>query len=123
MDLSALLASVIASVATIAGGYAVARRFQKLGGGDAQIRLNAIRKELDDAMTEKLQVMGDDFLACKVRLVEVEAIVEKLREDATIAAKKWGRERLDFRSEITDLHDELRRLRTDRNGASDRSSD
>lgn len=123
MDLSALLASVIASVATVIGGFVVARRFQKLGGGDAQFRLNTLRKELDDAMTEKLRVVGDDFLACKMRLIEVEAIVETLRTDADTAAKKWSRERLDFRSEITDLHAELRRLRTDRNGALDRAND
>lgn len=107
-----MLASVFASVATVGGGYLVARRFQKLGGNEAQDRLNKIRADLDEAMQDKLRVLGDDFAGCKTRLVEVESTVERMR-----------RERIDLKQEIGDLHRELRKLRVDRKGALDRTDD
>ncbi len=112
MDLTALLASVAASVATVGGGLVVARRFQKLGGGEAQARLNAIRKELDDAMTDKVRVLDEQFAGCKKRLAEVEAELKRVRA-----------ERIDLKQEIGDLHDELRAMRPDRRNAHDRSGD
>lgn len=99
-------------MATVGGGYLVARRFQKLGGGDAQLRLNAIRKELDDAMTDKVQLLETDFASCKTRLVEVESQMKRMRA-----------ERIDLKQEVRDLHDELRKLRPDRHGAKDRADD
>lgn len=112
MDLGALLASVAASVLTVGGGFLVARRFQKLGGGEAQERLNGIRKELDVAMTEKVDFLEEQFAGCKKRLIEVEATVERMRK-----------ERIDLKQEIGDLHRELRTLRIDRRGAKDRTDD
>lgn len=112
MDLVALLTSVAASVLTVGGGLVVARRFQKLGGGEAQDRLNAIRKELDDAMTDKVRVLEEQFAACKKRLIEVEAELKRVRA-----------ERIDLKQEIGDLHDEIREMRPDRRGAKDRGSD
>ena len=112
MDIAALLASVTVSVGTVVAGYLVARRFQKLGGGEAQERLNRIRAELDDAMSEKVRVLEEQFRACKERLVEVEKQLTKVRQ-----------ERIDLKQEIGDLHDEIRVLRPDRRGAKDRTSD
>lgn len=112
MDLAALLASVAVSVGTVVTGFLVARRFQKLGGGAAQERLNTIRKELDDAMNDKLRLLGDDFSACKTRLVEVEGQLKAMRK-----------ERIALKQEIADLHAELRQLRVDRRGAKDRVDD
>lgn len=112
MDLGALIASVAASVATVGGGYLVARRFQRLGGNEAQDRLNQIRKELDDAMTDKVRGLDEEFVGCKKRLIEVEAELKRVRT-----------ERLDLKQEIGDLHDEIRAVRPDRRGATDRSDD
>lgn len=123
MDVGALVASVLASVATVGGGYLVARRFQKLGGGAAQDRLNKIREEVAKAAEERVDQLEEQFQGCKVRLVEVEGTVRKLEDDAAAAAKRWSRERIDLKQEITDLHHELRKLRTDRRGAADRSDD
>lgn len=112
MDLTALLVSVAASVATVGGGLLVARRFQRLGGGEAQERLNLIRKELDDAMADKLRLMAEDFAGCKKRLGEVEAELKRVRA-----------ERIDLKQEIMDLHRELRALHPDRRNAKDRDGD
>ena len=103
MDLGPLIASVVTSVGIVAAGYATARRFQKIGGNDAQERLNKIRADLDDAMTEKVRVLEDQFLACKRRLGEVEDQM-----------KAWRRERIDLKQEIDDLHDDLRTMRAER---------
>ncbi len=111
MDLTALVASVIVSVGTVGAGYLVARRFQKLGGGEAQERLNTIRKELDDAMAEKVRLLEEQFKGCKDRLIEVEATVKTLRN-----------ERRQLRQDVDDLHAELRTMRN-RTGAKDRASD
>ena len=105
MDIGALVLSVLASVITVGGGYIVARRFQKLGGGDAQLRLNAIRKELDDAMSDKLKLIEDDFAGCKRRLIGVEAELKRVRA-----------ERIDLKQEILDLHNELRKMQQPRRG-------
>jgi uncharacterized coiled-coil DUF342 family protein len=112
VDLGALIASVAVSVGTVGMGYLVARRFQKLGGGEAQARLNRIRKDLDDAMTQKVDLLEEQFVGCKNRLIEVEKTVKQLR-----------RERLELKQEIADLHAELRTMRVDRRGAKDRSGD
>lgn len=112
MDLTALLASVAASVITVVGGLVVARKFQKLGGGEAQERLNAIRKELDDAMTEKVSFLEEQFAGCKKRLGEVENQLKAVRA-----------ERIELKQEIGDLHEEIRDLRPDRRGARDRTND
>lgn len=90
----------------------MARRFQKLGGGEAQERLNAIRKDLDDAMTQKVNLLEEQFTGCKKRLVEVED---------TLAAMR--RERRDLRQEVYDLTKELRQMRPNRVGAKDRKDD
>ncbi len=100
MDLTVLIVSVAASVTTVGGGLLVARRFQRLGGGEAQERLNAIRKELDDAMSDKVRVLDEEFSFCKKRLLEVEIDVKRLRSD-----------RIDLKQEIGDLHEEIRKLR------------
>lgn len=112
MDVLPLIASVAVSVLTVLTGGAVARRFQKLGGGEAQDRLNVIRKELDDAMGDKVRLLQEQFDGCKKRLVEVEASLTTIRA-----------ERRELRGEISDLHAELRRLRPDRRGAKDRGDD
>jgi hypothetical protein len=110
VDLTALIASVIVSVGTVGAGYLVARRFQKLGGGEAQERLNTIRKDLDDAMAEKVRLLEEQFQGCKKRLIEVEGSVTTLRA-----------ERRQLKQDVDDLHDEIRILRPDRRGAKDRS--
>lgn len=112
MDVPALIASVAVSIVTVLTGGAVARRFQKLGGGEAQERLNTIRKELDDAMTDKVDLLESQFVACKRRLAEVEEQLKAMRVD-----------RRNDRQEIADLHLELRKLRPDRRGARDRGDD
>lgn len=105
MDLGPLIASVVTSVGIVVAGYAAARRFQKIGGNDAQDRLNKLRADLDAAMLEKVQVLEDQFVACKTRLGEVEAQM-----------KTWRRERIGLKQEIDDLHDELRTMRGERKG-------
>lgn len=107
-----LIAPVLITLGTVAAARAVAQRFQKLGGGEAQDRLNSIRKELDDAMTQKVQLLEEQFTGCKARLVSMEKTVAKLSE-----------ERIDLKQEIADLHDELRTLRPNRRGRLDRASD
>jgi predicted nucleic acid-binding Zn-ribbon protein len=112
VDIPAVLASVIVTTMTVGGGYVVARRFQKLGGGEAQERLNAIRKELDDAMEDKVRVLEERLKGANGRIVALEGQVKRLRD-----------ERIDLKQEIADLHDELRTLRPDRRGHRDRSDD
>lgn len=112
MDVPALVASVVVTIATVLTGKAVTSRFQKLGGGEAQERLNTIRKELDDAMTDKVSLLETQFVACKSRLAEVETRLTAMK-----------RERRDDRQEIADLHRELRQMRPDRSGARDRTDD
>lgn len=112
MDFGALVASVTVSVGTVVAGYLVARRFQKLGGGEAQDRLNKIRADLDAAMSEKLRLLEEQFAGCKTRLIEVEKTVTTLRA-----------ERRQLMQDIADLHSEIRAMRPDRKGRQDRSSD
>lgn len=112
MDVAGLVASVAVSIITVLTGGAVAKRFQKLGGGEAQERLNLIRKELDEAMGDKVRLLEEQFVGCKKRLGEVETTVTAMR-----------RERRELRQEITELHHELHQLRPDRLGAKDRSDD
>lgn len=112
MDIPAVVASVIVTTMTVGGGYLVARRFQKLGGGEAQERLNAIRKELDDAMEDKVRVLEDRLKTANRRIVTLEGQVERLRN-----------ERLDLKAEIRDLYVELAKLQPDRRGHRDRISD
>ncbi len=100
------------SVSTVAAGYLVARRFQKLGGGEAQLRLNAIRAELDAVMSGKVRLLEEQFAGCKTRLAEVEGVVETMR-----------RERRTLKQDIADLHEEVRMLRPNRTGAKDRVND
>lgn len=95
-----LLLSVIASVITIAGGYAVAKKFQKMGGGEAQTRLNNVRKELDDALNEKVRLLTEQFDGCKGRLIAMEAQVDTMRK-----------ERIEYKQEISELHRQLTLLR------------
>ena len=123
MDIGALLASVIASVGVVGSGYLVARRFQKLGGGEAQERLNKIRAELDAAQAEKIAGLEAQFLGCKTRLVEVEKTVETMAAQAVTAASKWARERTHLNQEIHNLREDVRRLSPDRRGAKDRTDD
>lgn len=107
-----LVASVLVSVGTVVAGYFVARRFQKMGGGEAQDRLNRIRQEVADAAEERVKQLEDEFTGCKSRLIEVEATVKMMR-----------RERIALRQEIDDLYAELRSLRPDRAGRQDRVGD
>lgn len=112
MDLTALAASVATSVLAVVGGLAVARRFRKIGGDEAQDRLNEIRKELDDAMTDKVSLLSADFAGCKLRLIEVEAELKRVRA-----------ERIDLKQEIGDLHRELRAMRDRRPSTRARATD
>jgi hypothetical protein len=114
-----LIASVLTSLLTVGAGLLVARRFNKLGGGEAQERLNNIREELDDAMTKKLKLMEDrlvvadaEYGRCKAKVLVMERIVKKLRA-----------ERVELRQEMHALHEEVRVLRVDRKGATDRATD
>lgn len=95
-----VMIAVVASLLAVGASYLMTRRFQKLGGGEAQERLNEIRKELDAATTEKLRLLGEQFTACKVRLVQVEAQLKRMSD-----------ERRDLRQDVSDLHDEIRDLR------------
>lgn len=104
--------SVLASVSTVGGGFLVARRFQKLGGNEAQDRLNQIRAELDHAMSEKVRVLDEQFVGCKRRLIEVEAELKRVRA-----------ERIDLKQEIGDLHAELREMRDRPRGSKARADD
>ena len=121
--LLSLVGAGVVALVTVGSGFLVARRFQKLGGGEAQDRLNAIRKELDDAMEDKTKLLSDQFDGCKTRLLAVEGGMRKQQERHTEATRRWGVERREFRREIFDLHTELRRLRPDRTGAKDRADD
>jgi len=112
VDIPAVLASVIVTSMTVGGGYLVARRFQKLGGGEAQERLNAIRKELDDAMEDKVRVLEERLKGANGRIVTLEAQVRRLRD-----------ERIDLKTEIRDLYVELGKLQPDRKGHRDRIGD
>jgi phage shock protein A len=100
VDLGPLIASVITSVGIVAAGYLAARRFQKLGGGEAEARLTKIQADLVTAMSEKVDLLEDQFKGCKTRLIEVEKTVERMRK-----------ERIDLKQEIVDLHDELKTFR------------
>lgn len=112
MDWGALAASVLASVITITGGALVARRFKMLGGDKAQGRLNVIREELDIAMSQKVRLLEDELAKSKERIAQLEVTVRDLR-----------RERLEMQLDMDALHEELRKIRVDRHGAKDRSSD
>lgn len=115
-----------AIVASSLGGlfaWLAARRFQKLGGGEAQERLNTIRAELDDAMEEKLANLKEQFEACKTRLGQVEVDLTSERTKHESALRRLREERRDLREELGQLHREVRALKPNRDGAHDRSDD
>lgn len=118
-----VLGAVIASGAAAVSAWLVARRFQKLGGGEAQDRLNTIRAELDAAMEEKLGNLKEQFEACKKRLGEVETNLTAERTKHESALRRLREERRDLREEIGQLHREVRSMKPNRDGAHDRSGD
>lgn len=118
-----VVGAVVASVAAAVSAWLVARRFQKLGGGEAQDRLNTIRKELDEAMDEKLVNLRDQFDTCKKRLIVVEQMVKTQKATHGEAARKWVIERRELKRELFALHADLHKLQPDRTGARDRDSD
>jgi hypothetical protein len=102
--LAPLLATLLAAGLTVGAGIIVARRFRKLGGGEAQERLNATYKELNVALQIKIDGLlvalderNDAFHDCKKELDEL--------------AKVTRRERLLFQQDADDLRTELRGLR------------
>ena len=83
------VAGSIATLLTVAGGYFTARRYARMGGGPAQLQLNAtlkatvealnaeltsLRRQLTDAQTD-LAELARDFKACKQRLAELERYI------------------------------------------------
>ena len=74
-----VLLGLAATVAPIATGYLVAKRYQALGGGEAQIKLNVTLQDLTKAYEEKLTLRDDTiremkagFDECKGRLAAME---------------------------------------------------
>jgi hypothetical protein len=77
---------------SIGGTWLVARRYQRMGGGTAQLELNStltatleaqskelasLRRQLDDAQVT-IGAMAADFKACKSRLIKLErALADK----------------------------------------------
>lgn len=118
-----VLAAVAASLVTVLGAQAVARRFQRLGGGEAQELLNSLRKEIVDAMEERYVLLEKEFTGCKARLATVERQTAAQRRAHLVAARRWVVERREFRAEVHDLHDELAKLRPERSGRRDRTTD
>ena len=102
-----LTSAIVAPLIITGGGLLVARRYARLGGGEAQVKLNTTLRGLADAYEEKLALrdgtlaeMRTEMDACKTRLEAMER-----------AEHKWRAERLDLKQEVGDLHDELREVR------------
>lgn len=101
-----VLLAIAGTLLTLGAGRVVARRYEKLGGGEAQIKLNATLKDLNDTYEDKLRErdatiaqMRIEMTECKVRLEQVEK-----RED------RWQEERIELKQELTKVYRRLSKL-------------
>lgn len=98
-----VLLGIAATVAPLATGYLVARKYGALGGGEAQLKLNVTLKDLTEAYEDKLALrdetirdMRADMDGCKGRLNAMEA-----REEA------WLEEKIELKRELAEVYRRL----------------
>lgn len=90
------IVGVLSTLAGVVGAALVARRYQRLGGGAAQLQLNTtlkqtmdaqgaeistLRRQLDDAQKTILELAAD-FKACKALLIKLERTVGEGRTES-----------------------------------------
>ncbi len=119
----ALVLSVLAAGVAAVGSFFVARQYKRMGGGEAQVKLNELRKEIVDDYETRVDQLEDQFTGCRSRLAEVEAAMADMKTKHDTDTRRWTRERFDLKQEISDLHDEIRTLRPNRPNARDRAGD
>ena len=102
-DWLVILFGIAASLGPIAGGAFIARRYERMGGGAVQLKLNASLKELNEAYEDKLEIrdrdisqMHDEMQQCKGRLEAMEAKEER-----------WMAERIELKGELAAVYRRL----------------
>lgn len=101
-----ILLAIGGTLVTLGGGRIIAKRYERLGGGEAQLKLNATLKELNDAYEDKLLErdrtiadMRNEMNRCEQRLKNVED-----REE------QWHTERLELKKELAVVYRRLAKL-------------
>lgn len=102
-DWLVILLGISASLGPIAGGAFIAKRYERMGGGAVQLKLNASLKELNEAYEDKLQQrdaelreMHNEMQQCKGRLEVMESKEER-----------WMAERIELKSELAAVYRRL----------------
>lgn len=98
-----IVLGLAATLAPIGSGWLVAQVYRKMGGGEAQLKLNVTLKDLNDAYEDKLGLrdatiaeLRNDFIACKTRLETMEA-----------KEQTWMEERIELKKELAEVYRRL----------------
>lgn len=100
-----VLISLATGLAALIGSVFVARRYQQLGGGEAQKKLNAVYRELNGAFEEQINEL-------KGQIASRDKRIKQLETDITAARA----ERRTLKQDVDDLHEQIRALRAQVNG-------
>lgn len=98
-----ILIGVVGSLAPIVTGYLVARRYQRLGGDEAQIKLNVTLKDLNDAYEEKLQQRDDTIAEMRIEMATCKERLETMEERDEV----WMREKIELKRELAEVYRRL----------------
>jgi hypothetical protein len=109
-----IILGIISTSLTLGGGLIIARRYEKMGGGEAQAKLNVTLKELTDAYEEKLRLRDGDLAAmkaemagCKDRLESMERREIDLAAQVKAREELWLNEKIELKHELAEVYRRL----------------